>query len=223
MIRPLETGGPSNLIIPAPRWVWIVITVSAALAGAAMAIRSPGSLRQRLAAGTPSDRIAASRVVFLFASLAVFMTPMVVIGFFDRYLISCIAFATALCLLTCRAERPSRFLRAVGVMVLALYAGFGVSAAHDYFEWNRARWQAIHGLQATGRYRANEIDGGVEYAGLYGYHRREELLDLPDAIIFVAAHPFPGTTVCGQVPWRRWLPPRHESLWIVAAAPQTCP
>jgi hypothetical protein len=221
MMRPTETG-VSSAIIPAPRWIWILATVGAALSGVAMAIRAAAGFRRRLAAGTPADRIAASRIMFLAAAITVFMTPLMLVGFYDRYLVSCIAPATALCLLATRADRPSPVLRAGAIALLSVYAIFGVFAAHDYFSWNHARWIAIHRLEATGKYQVHEIDGGVEYAGFHGYHRKGVPLDLPNAIVIVAVEPIAGTTLCSQVPWRRWLPPRHEALSIVGVTLDAC-
>ena len=45
----------------------------------------------------------------------------------------------------------------------------GVAATHDYFAWNRARWDAIHAAERLGA-TPNTLDGGYEYNA---YHRFE--------------------------------------------------
>ena len=38
----------------------------------------------------------------------------------------------------------------LGVVLLGVMAGYSVMATHDYFAWNRARWNAIHAAERMG-------------------------------------------------------------------------
>ncbi len=51
---------------------------------------------------------------------------------------------------------------AVALVLLTLYAGYSIFATQDYLSSNRARWNALHKLEAQG-VAWNSIDGGAEY------------------------------------------------------------
>jgi hypothetical protein len=56
-----------------------------------------------------------------------------------------------------------RLLRRSASLVLLLGVGlFSVLGTHDYFAWNRVRWQALRDLQSAGL-PPGEIDGGFEF------------------------------------------------------------
>lgn len=64
-----------------------------------------------------------------------------------------------------------RQARAVTVGLLGCYGVMSAVTAHDYFAWNRVRWEAI--VFATRQLGANPrmLDGGFEHNGLFNFER----------------------------------------------------
>lgn len=198
----------------APHWVWVAWTVAALCASAAFAIRL---------ARWGVERALSPRQQFLIAGIALHLVPLVLTGFYDRYLLAVLPAAAALCAAGVLPQMRVPFFSRVGWGLVAVYAVFGAVAAHDYFSFSRARWTAIAELRASGRYQPEEIDGGFEYAGLIGRHvtGQPDLFELGRVI--VARRPLAGVPVCGQIAYRAWLLPRWDAVWVMAVPPEPCP
>jgi len=135
--------------------------------------------------------------------------------YFDRYSLDS-AWALVL-VLPLLVPWQSRGARLIAVAALALTAWFSVTGVHDYFAWNRARWQAYASLRTRG-IPADQIDGGFETIGW------EELVRNPAGVKWPAPgrrpyailyRPTPGTVVIGSVPYRRWLGLWNDQVHIV--------
>jgi hypothetical protein len=87
---------------------------------------------------------------------------------------------------------------------------FTVFATHDYFSWNRARWQAIDYLLNEEKVHQTKIDGGFEYNGWFNYNEE----DFPSGLqnlwvhnvdyIITFTH-LPDTELYKEFTYSRWL------------------
>jgi len=157
--------------------------------------------------------------LFLFALIGAYLAPFVLTDYFDRYLLFVLPFVLALVALAEPAV-TTRASRMLGIVVLVGMAGYGVMATHDYFAWNRARWDAIHAAERMGA-TPETLDGGFEYNG---FHRADAKPDAPppgrswwwvkDDRFVVAFGPVEGYEERARFPIGRWLPrtPGHVLL-----------
>lgn len=102
--------------------------------------------------------------------------------FFDRYYLFFLPFFILLFV-------PARFISSafantLAVVILVIYSFFSISGTHDYLAFNRARWQALTKLVASGITPA-EIDGGFEFNGWYQTHARNPDTDFGKSWWFV--------------------------------------
>jgi hypothetical protein len=204
----------------APRWVWGMWTIAAAWGAAIMLARVAGELARRVRSGDEQDAARRARIVFAVSGLLIFAAPMILVGFYDRYLLATLPITFGLCVLVA-GTTGTMIARAAASVLLCMYAVFGIAAAHDYFALNRARWEAIHSLLATG-YRLEQVNGGVEYAGLHGLHATGHPLNMPQAIVVVTLDRLPDRVVCGSFPFRRWMPAREDRIWVLGRDAAAC-
>jgi hypothetical protein len=167
---------------------------------------------------------------FLLATSVLYLSVICFRGFFDRYLLfpmfALLPIVATLCPLpemSISPEAPSAatnfrvpaaILRPVACLFIFMYAVFGVAGTHDYFDWNRARWQAVHDLVDVQSVSPMEVDGGLEFNGWYGYdpkyrdaggitlagdmrHNNEYVLSM---------QPLPDFEVLSRYSYQRWLP-----------------
>ncbi|HEY3583268.1 MAG TPA: hypothetical protein VGL90_02695 [Casimicrobiaceae bacterium] len=109
-------------------------------------------------------------LVFLVTMTVAYVAPFVLTDFTDRYLLFVLPFVLALIAI---AEPPGAGLprRALAIVVIIAALVIEALAVHDYFAWNRARWDAIRDAQAQGA-TPSTLDGGFEYNGYFGYEAR---------------------------------------------------
>jgi hypothetical protein len=106
--------------------------------------------------------------LYLVALLGAYLLPFALTDYFDRYLLFVLPFALALVARCWPEPVPVPVVRIVAVAWLALALGLGVAATHDYFAWNRARWDAIHAAERLGA-TPDTLDGGFEYNAYYRF------------------------------------------------------
>ena len=149
-----------------PGVIWRVAALAAAFGVAALvrviALRVASVLRP----ATP-DR---ARDAFVLALVAGYLGPFMITGYIDRYLLFVLPFVLALAV-PAPSPGANRFGQVVALTWIALAIALSAAATHDYFAWNRARWDAI--AEATRRGATPEtLDGGFEYNGYYGFERK---------------------------------------------------
>jgi hypothetical protein len=139
---------------------------------------------------------------------------------FDRYILP-LAVVAPLWLAAAAgqgARRPAPL--AASAALLLMLAAFSVAATHDYFAWNRARWDALRQLTSQGVPPAL-IDGGFEFNGTHLY--REDFQKVPgkswwwvqDDEYIVAFSRIPGYRVVNRQLWDRWLFGRQERIYTL--------
>jgi hypothetical protein len=102
--------------------------------------------------------------------------------FFDRYYLFFLPFYILLFIPV--HFRSSVLVNTMAVIILFIYSFFSVAGTHDYLAFNRARWQALNKLVASGITPA-EIDGGFEFNGWYQTHPRNPDTDFGKSWWFV--------------------------------------
>ncbi|RMF03737.1 MAG: hypothetical protein D6772_01735 [Bacteroidetes bacterium] len=95
-------------------------------------------------------------------------------------------------------------------LVLVSYLFFTVAATHDYFAWNRARWQALQQLTAQG-ITIDQMDAGYELNGWYNYgapryqDKDHSFWWVTNDTYLLTFGPVAGYHEIDRVPFRRWL------------------
>lgn len=151
----------------------------------------------------------------------VYVVFLAISGYLDRYVLWLLPL-----LMACvpRAPLPIRkyprvWLAAAGLLVA--YGVFSVAGIHDYFAWNRARWQAIDYLMADVHATPAQIDGGYEFNGWYDYdsHYRVQADRswwwVQDDQYIVAFGDLPGYARILRVAYDRWLPPGQGDIVVL--------
>jgi hypothetical protein len=109
-------------------------------------------------------------ILFAWCFLVLYLFIICLRGFFDRYLIAVVPFLL-LIVADIAGKQPAvnvlhnTVAARVAVCFVLLLCIFSTLAVHDYFSWNRARWQAWHYLIDKQATSPVEINGGLEING----------------------------------------------------------
>ncbi|MFH1689919.1 MAG: glycosyltransferase family 39 protein [Candidatus Eisenbacteria bacterium] len=216
-----------NHLPSVPGVVWVTLTVLAIMSVAAL--MSHVVLRRNAASRCRGSLHDAQRhwfSVFALVAGVVYLVPVAVAGFFDRYLIFLVPLVLAAVSRTThvRGTRPGALCVSVGVTVALVFGAFSVAGTHDYLSWNRARWEAIDHLTENVGIDPSEMDGGFEFNGYYLYD--EDYEPRPDAswwwvygdTYVLAFGAMDGYDVAGSYSFRRWLPVGEGRVLILRKA-----
>jgi hypothetical protein len=105
-----------------------------------------------------------------------------------------------------------------------VYGAFSIAATHDYFGWNRSRWQGLDYLMEDLHVPPGQIDGGFEFNGWYGYdvnYRERAGVSwwwVQNNEYVVAFGPLDGYREVLRVPYDRWLQGAQGNLVVLARA-----
>ena len=97
---------------------------------------------------------------------------------------------------------------------------FTVGATHDYFAWNRARWNAINDLTENG-FSFKEIDGGFEFNGWYGFDSDYEAKNgqswwwIYEDTYLIAFNNYKFYRVIEEYPYQRWIPWKQDKIYVL--------
>jgi hypothetical protein len=159
---------------------------------------------------------------FLLFCALIYLAPLVITGFYDRYLITAIVFligflATAMP----AAEKAASRWQWVGVIfLLACSAAYAVAGTRDCLTWNRARWVALGDLQRN-KIPPQSIDGGFEFNAWYFYDPNYKpssdksdwwVIDNEYMLSFGDA---PGFAEFKEYDYTRWLPPSRGKILVL--------
>lgn len=141
----------------APQIIWWLLTLVALFAAVCLLDVLRRSLRKDW------------RNYFVVLIIAGYFLPIALVGVFDRYLIFLLPLLMVLIIVNNQVKLSRTTLLSI-VILLLVGAGFTSVATHDYLAWNRARWQALHYLTYEKGVSPQDIDGGFEFNGWFGYH-----------------------------------------------------
>jgi len=168
---------------------------------------------------------------FFLLSAAIYLAPLFIAGFFDRYLIFVMPLLAGSIVSASPGPLPStsRVCRLAAVVLLVSLAYFGVCGTRDYLAWNRLRWQALHELMESKHATAEDIDGGFEFNGLYLYDARYER-DASKSwwwvrrdLYRIGFGPMPGYTIIREYDYSRWLPHGPGKVVVLEKSPSRSP
>ena len=121
--------------------------------------------------------------------------------------------------------RSSPMRRTVVTALLAAFASFSVLATHDYLEWNRMRWTALHDLTDEQKIDPHRIDGGYEFNGwltydpLYKPHDYKSYWWVDDDEYMLASGPISGYREVRRLAFRRWLTNTESYVAVLRRMP----
>ena len=202
-----------------PGIVWRVAAVAAAFGVAALArviARQVAAVFRRVAPQRARD-------AFILALVAGYLAPFMITGYIDRYLLFVLPFVLALAdaFAGCAGPKPGRIGRAIALAWIAAAIGLAAAATHDYFAWNRARWDAIAAATRLGA-TPQTLDGGFEYNGYYGFETKPRTYGegkswwwVKDDRYVVAFSPVAGFTPIAQFPVKRWLARTPATIYLL--------
>jgi hypothetical protein len=210
---------------PLPFAFWLVVTVLS-FVGAALLImhlvlalvETGRNIRDALRSRR-ANRTAESYCTrfFLLAAL-IYLLPLLLSGFFDRYLLPVVGFGIALMVLACRDIELTwgRNRYVAPILLVAGFAVYGVSGTRDYLEWNRIRWRALDALLAQPAVTPQLVDGGFEFNGLYKFNTftATNWWQVDDSYAVTFSKP-EGFSVLKSYPYHSWLPPAHRKILVI--------
>ena len=155
----------------APGWLWTVITLCAIAGGVAVAAIAIAPLASWLNGLRRADAPRDPAPALLAAALVIYSAPLVLTGFYDRYLLAVLPWTFGLIAVSAGAgrgtsdDRLAQRRQALAWGLVAVVGFFAIAGTRDYLAWNRARWQAIDYLMKDLGAAPLEIDGGYEFNG----------------------------------------------------------
>lgn len=199
---------------PLPSGFWLVVTGLSLFGAALLVVHLVMSVlelssRFRQTLGAENDAV---KNFFLFATM-LYLAPLMLSGFFDRYLIPAVIFGLGLVVLVREdlAWHNGRSYYLAGILLVAGFGFFGVAGTRDYLEWNRARWRALDALLAQKDITPQKIDGGFEFNGWYKYDALTNWSVGDDSYV-VTFGELEGFTPLQRYSYRNWLPPREGKI-----------
>lgn len=190
-----ETPSPN-----APKILWWFITLIGVLSSVVLLFKFK-DIFQKFINRSKIDNSA----VFSFLYFAIYATPFLIVGFYDRYLLALLP-AVIIILCVQYNKEPSRHFKRFSLLFVFVMGTFSVCATHDYLSWNRTRWEVISQLKESG-VRLDYIGGGVEYSTWYFFSEEddrwwEKVVPVYDLVF----HPEDNDKVIDTYPYKRWLP-----------------
>ena len=159
---------------------------------------------------------------FAFFCTGAYLCPLLVAGFFDRYLAAFMPVVLMFVLAaTTAAQRQWTCRAASATVICAAFAIFAALGTHDYLSWNRARWQAIADAQRIEGAGAANMDGGFEFNGIESYdpnYIRTENKSwwwVKDDTYRITFGPIAGLTEVRRYPYVTYLPPATRFIFLL--------
>ena len=216
---------PSHLDAAADRplvaalW-WLATAV--AIAGGALFVRRLVLAGEGLvvSAREPTRRVDTSIVVFFLASALIYIGPLLVAGFYDRYLLP-LLLVVPLVGAPFLQPAPRRIALTATSLAVASLAVLSVVWVHDYMTWNRARWTAISKLTDSGT-PVSQINGGFELFGQTCFGKTPECpmdefmsWEKRNPEYSLAFAPIPGHRIVEAVDFDAWMPLSERQILIL--------
>lgn len=221
-----------------PQSFWFIVTAMGLIGGAMLALEAMFTVIRLVGMFRARKRNPAGLArAFLVAGVVIYMAPLFVAGYFDRYLLPPAALLLALASMRTPAgtpgaatafppftlRRPRAVTSLVSLAAFVLMMWFSVGGTHDYLNWNRARWELVNTLSASG-VPPRMVDGGLEVNGLYLYdphYRRvpgKSWWWVQSDEYMIAFSRLPGYRVDSSIEVSRWLPPFSSTVFALKRA-----
>jgi hypothetical protein len=206
------------------RGFWLAVTVASLLGGALLVGAAAGTVARLWPSLVPA-RIQADQTagVFFLLCAGIYLSPILVIGGWDRYYIPALPFLlVGLAGLTAASWHPQTRARvALAALLLASLYLYAVLGTRDYLAWNRVRWTALNDLLAGRKVTAADVDGGFEFNGWYLYDPAYQekpgkswyWVDRDSYLVAFAE--MPGMVTVKEYPYSHWLPPYTGKIVVL--------
>lgn len=203
---------------------WLAVTV-ASLSGGALLVGAAAGVVARLWPSLVPARIQPDRSagVFFLLCAGIYLSPILVIGGWDRYYIPALPFLlvgiAAVAAASWHAQTRARV--ALAALLLASLCLYAVLGTRDYLAWNRVRWTALNDLLAAGNVTPADVDGGFEFNGWYLYDPAYQekpgkswyWVDRDSYLLSFAE--MPGWVTFKVYPYSHWLPPYTGKIVVL--------
>jgi hypothetical protein len=172
--------------------------------------------------GEVPERLERTVATYFFLCTAAYLAPLMVGGFFDRYLLPTMVFLAAFLAVTMKPAQGAgrRWAWVVCAVLMAGFAWYAVAGTRDYFTWNRARWMALAHLRAA-NVQPGSIDGGFEFNGWELYEPHYKVSDgksnwwVKDDKYLLSFGEMPGYVIYMEYDYSRWLPPSKGKILVL--------
>ena len=117
--------------------------------------------------------------------------------------------------------KPGRYMHTLAYALTVIVIIFTVLSTHDYFSWNKARWEAADYLLYEEKVSPSVIEGGFEFNGWY--HYRPEFSGMPGISnwwsagdeYFISFGDVIGYRNIKSFPYSSWLFMRQGNIYIL--------
>jgi hypothetical protein len=162
---------------------------------------------------------------FIVSLIVIYYFPLGIGRIYDRYLLFLLPLLMMVVTMsTININKTKLCAGAISItlVIISLYGALTIGVTHDYLEWNRVRWEALHNLMQEEQISPNRIDGGFEFNGWYLYDPKKRprdswWVDKDDYV--VSFGPLSGYEEVKQYTFRRWLPFRKDQILILYRSP----
>ena len=140
--------------------------------------------------------------------------------FFDRYLIQLLFLISVVLIPLKHNLLRSKYTLRFSYILISLFIVFSVTATHDYFSWNRARWKGLDYLTKNKKIYPSEIDGGFEFngwhqTGIYEENQTKSWWFVNQDTYIIAFGPIDGYNVIKMIPYRQHISFRTGHIYIL--------
>ena len=159
--------------------------------------------------------------IFFLTAVGAYALPILVNGFYDRYLVPLVPFLLHLSARELTREDVGVTIRkSAATALLAFTAAFAVLGTRDFLAWNRVRWEALTELQQTAGVSAHDIDGGFEYIGWFLYDtinldNLTEIFSIKNAKYRIAFAEISGFEVVKQYDYFNFMPLKPRTIFVL--------
>jgi hypothetical protein len=213
-----------------PTAFWVVVT-GLSLLGAGLLVTIVVKEVPRLVSEYRSHNVSAPPVdsqlnntlaIFFLSSTLIYLGPLLINGFFDRYLLTAIVMLGAFVVVSLPViEQPPISLRYfAGILLVVGFAGYSIAGTRDYLEWNRIRWEALADLQRE-NISPRQIDGGFEFNGwlfydpkFHGSHHKSDWWVQDDEYILSFGQ-LAGYAIHREYQYTHWMPPYVGKILVL--------
>lgn len=183
----------------APQLFWQIVTLLGVFSSVVMLFQ----VRRLLLAVFKKTKIS-PLVILSFVFFVVYLTPFLIVGVYDRYLLPLFPISIVL-LGTNSSLLPKKVYKYITHGFVGLISLFSICAVHDHLAWNRVRWGVLNELTET--MPKEQIAGGVEYLtwNFFTEEKKEWWKDLhpTHSLVF---KPKANQKVLQKYEYDRWLP-----------------
>ncbi|WP_046756407.1 glycosyltransferase family 39 protein [Kordia jejudonensis] len=184
----------------APKLLWQIITAIGVFSSVTLMFHI-----KRLIFSVLKRKNVSSIVVFAFVFSVVYLTPFLIVGVYDRYLLPLFPIIIVFLGTNAAVKVPKKVYQYLTYTCIGIFTLFSVCAVHDHLSWNRLRWNVLNELTET--IPKNQIQGGVEYVTWNFFSEdQEKWWENVTPVYTLVFKPAEDQKVLQEYTYSRWLP-----------------